>query len=190
MGIALFAMLAMSCSPTTYGGSQPGSSQTYDDTDFNGRWQIVDNRSDNGQDWYNERAQFNDSDWGSTGSSDRMRYGAGAWFLPDEFRIDGSRRLMRIVDENGGLIAEVDMNNGDTGYGSYDDRNDRRGEYSGDVHAYWVNDRRFEVERIGRNDRRIVQSFTIGDRGRQLVVGTRVERDGGTRTYTRVYDRV
>lgn len=182
IGVACVALIAASCAPTVYNSGTASSSRSYDVTDFNGEWHLVTGRSNSGSDWLEAQTRFGGDDWGTTGgTSDRMRY--GAWFLPDEFRIDGGRDALRIEDESGALIAELDMN--DSGYrdGSYRDDRDRG------VRGRWLSNRRFEVERVGRNSRRIVQTFTLENRRRQLSVSTRVERDGTTRTYTRVYDR-
>src|SRR5207253_9344593 len=120
-----------------------------------------------------------DETWGTT-DTDRTRY--AAWFLPDVFRIDGDRDALRIEDENGAIMADVTMDN-DTQYGSYSGDNDRG------ARAHWISDRRFEVERVGRYGRRVTQTFTLENRGRDLVVATQVERDGSTRMFTRYYER-
>ena len=76
------------------------------------------------------------------------------------------------------------MNN-DYRYGSYNGQNDGTG-----TRSRWLSDRRFEVDRVGRNGRRLTELFTLQNRGQQLVVNLQVERDGRTRSFTRVYDRV
>lgn len=184
LGVASLVLILTGCASSRYNSGTPGSSQYYDATDFNGDWHLVTSRSDDGREWLDERNRFGTDDWGTTDrTTDRMRY--GAWFLPDEFRIDGDRRTLRIVDEGGDLIAQIDLEDSDYRSGAYDDRDD----VSRGVRARWVSDRKFEVERTGRRGRRITQTYTIENRGRSLVVGTQVERDGSTRSYTRVYDR-
>jgi len=179
LGIAAAALILMSCGANVYNSETPGTYRGYDARDFNGEWQLVQNRSDYEDNYLNERDRF-DSDWGSTyGTSDRSRY--GAWFLPDVFRIEGSTQVVRIEDTGGEVIAEIPFN--DEGYrtGSYEDDHYTR--------ARWINDNRFEVERTGRNGRHMSQVFTLENRDRRLVVVTRVERDNTTRSFTRVYER-
>jgi hypothetical protein len=173
-------VIATGCASTVYDNRTPrSSSRTYDARDFTGSWQLAPSRGDYGRNWLDERARFG-ADWNDNGT-DRRRY--DAWFLPDAFRIDGDRSSIRILDENGDVIADVPM---DTGYryGSYN-----RDTYDPGVRARWISDRRFEVQRVGNSGRRVTQTFTLQNRSRELVVETRVERDGGTRTYTRVYER-
>jgi hypothetical protein len=185
LGVATLALIAASCASTAYDNGTPASSRNNDVTDFNGQWQLVENRSDNGQNWLDDRSSFNrDGDWDNTsGSTERMRY--GAWFLPDEFRISGDRQTLRIEDNGGAVIADVAFDSGNQ-YGSYDngDATDRS------PRAHWMSHREFQVERVGRRGRRVMQTYTLGNRGRQLVVRTQIDRDGSTRSYTRVYDRV
>lgn len=178
VGVAALGLIAASCAPTVYETGTPTSSTNDGVNDFNGQWQIVTNRSDYGQSWMDDRNRFDaDNTWG--GTNDRMRY--GAWFLPDEFRIDGDRQAMRIEDTGGGVIADVTF---DTyRYGSSDNGYDRS------THARWLSRRQFQVERVGQY-RSITQTFSLENRGRQLVVRTQVDRDGNTRSYTRVYERV
>lgn len=168
------------CASTVYDNRAPRTSRTYDARGFTGSWQLVQGGGGYGRDWTDERTRFG-ADWNDN-SVDRTRY--DAWFLPDAFRIEGDRSSVRLLDESGTLIADIPM---DTGYryGTYN-----RDTYDRGVQARWISDRRFEVQRVGNNGRRVTQTFTLQDRARQLVVETRVERDGGTRTYTRTYGRV
>jgi hypothetical protein len=183
VGVAAVALLSASCAPAVYNSGTPTSSQSYDVTNFNGQWQLAVSRSDNGRAWLEEQTRLGVDDYGATADrTRRTRY--GAWFLPDAFHIDGDRQALRIQDENGDLIADVDFT-GDYRDGSYSNRDTgNRG-----AKAHWVSNRRFQVERVGRNGQRITQTFTLVGRTRQLEVGTQVESDAGTRTYTRVYDR-
>ena len=191
LGVAALALFATSCATHTYNSPGPGGYGTYDVMDFNGDWQLVTSP---------EGSRY---DYSRTPSgSELTRY--GAWFLPDEIRIDGNRDQMRIEDPNGNLIAEIDMQgNYRSGYSNDRDRDqdrdrdDRNGGYNngygygssnGTLQAHWLNDHRFEVDRPGRNGHGFTQTFTLTDRG-QLVVGTQVSRNGGTRNYTRVYER-
>lgn len=183
IAVACVALTAIGCASTVYNSGTPAPSRSHQVTDFNGDWHLVTRGSDSDHDWLDEQSRFGADDWGTNdGGTDRIRY--GAWFLPDEFRIDGDRRMLRILDEGGSVIAEVPLD--DSGYrdGSSTGGDDDRG-----VRARWISDRRFEVERIGRGGGRITQTFTLENRRRHLVVGTRVERDGTTRSHTRVYDR-
>jgi len=185
IGVACVALVAASCAPTVYNSGTPTSSTTYDVTNFNGEWHLVDDRGDSGQNWIDEQNRYNFNDWGTTNSTPTtQRRGYMAWFLPDDFRIDGDRQFLRIEDNNGGLVTEIDLNNGYR-YGSYNGQNDGPG-----TRARWLSDRRFEVDRVGRNGRRLTELFTLQNRGQQLVVNLQVERDGRTRSFTRVYDRV
>ena len=191
LGVAAVALILMSCASRVADTVPPASSRYDDVTDFNGEWNLVPTRSDDGRDWLDERSRLGMDDWGTsdrtTVRTERVRY--RAWFLPDEFRIDGDRGLLRIEDPSGDVIAELDLDDDDR-YGTYDDRADGERDYENrGVRARWAGDRRFEVERVNRNGRRILQTFTLENRGRRLVVGTRVERDGGTRSFTRVYQR-
>ena len=185
IAVAFLAVITAGCARNDYDNRTPASSRDYDLTDFNGQWQLVTSRSDYGQNWVDDRNRFDaDNTWG-TQNTDRVRY--GGWFLPDEFRITGDRQMLHIEDTGGGPIADVPFDSGYR-YGSYDEgayENSDRG-----LHARWVSNRRFQVERVGRSGRRMVQTFTLENRGRQLVVSTQVERDGATRSYTRVYDRL
>lgn len=181
LALAAAALIVTSCASHTYNSETPESSRYYDARDFNGEWELVTGRSDNGSDFYDERSRFG-ADWGTTdGTTDRMRY--GAWFLPDVFRIEGGAQVVRLEDEGGALIAEIPLDDSGYRYGSYDDQD------GPNMRARWINDNRFEVQRVGRNGRRITQTFTLEDRDRRLVVATRVERDETTRSYTRVYER-
>jgi hypothetical protein len=191
LGIASLVVLATSCASTNYGTR---SSRDYDANDFNGDWQLVAGRSDNGHEWLHEKTRF-DIDWGTSGdvNTDHPRY--GAWFLPEVIRISGDRDALRIEGEGGELIAAVDLNN-DMRVGTYNgsdtDRDTDRDHVSDadqDVHTHWVNNHRFQVQRYGRNGRRVTQMFDLQHHGRELVVYTEIERDSSTRSFTRVYNR-
>ena len=179
LGVAAVALVAASCAPYTYDSGTPRSGAYDGATRFNGSWRLLTYRNDDSRGWLDERQRFNSDDW-STGDRTYARF--DAWFLPDEFRISGGRDMLRIEDDDGSLIAEVPMDS-DYRYGSYDDQYGRRSR------GHWISDRQFEIQRYGRN-RRLTQTFTVRDRGRRLEVVTRVERDGGTRTFTREYGRV
>jgi hypothetical protein len=179
LGLATVALVTASCAPYTYDTGVPRSGADYSATTFNGTWRLLSNRAYDSRNWLDERSRFDSDDW-RTG--DRTYARADAWFLPDEFRISGGRDLLRIEDEDGSLIAEIPLDS-DYRYGSYGDQPSRNSR------GHWVNDRQFEVTRDGRN-RRLTQTFTVRDRGRRLEVVTRIERDGGTRSYTREYGRV
>jgi len=191
LGIAALAVLAASCASTNY---ETPSSRAYDANDFNGDWQLVAGRSDNGHEWLHEKTRF-DIDWGTSGdvNMDHPRY--GAWFLPEVIRISGDRDDLRIEGEGGDLIAAVDLNNdmrSGTYNGSDTDRdNDRYNPSYADqnVHAHWINNHRFQIQRYGHNGRRITQTFDLQHHGRELTVYTQIERDGSTRTFTRIYNR-
>lgn len=176
VGAACLALLAASCAPTVYDTGTPSTSNGYVATDFNGQWQLVTNRSDYGQSWMDDRNRFEaDNTWGT---NQRVRY--GAWFLPDEFRIEGDRQSLRIEDTGGGVIADLPFD---------DTRYTNSGNYDTAVHARWMSRRQFQVERNGQR-RSITQTFSLQNGGRQLVVSTQVDRDGNNRSYTRVYDRI
>jgi hypothetical protein len=184
LGIASVVVLATSCASTTY---ETRSSRDYDANDFNGDWQLVTGRSDNGHDWLHEKTRFDiDYGTGDLTTMDRPRY--GAWFLPEVIRISGDRDDLRIEDEGGGLIAAVDLN-GDNRYGTFNGSDTDRDYYNRDIRSHWVSRHRFQVQRYGRNGRSITQTFDLQHRGSELVVYTQVERDGSTRTFTRVYHR-
>lgn len=104
------------------------------------------------------------------------------WFLPDAFRIDGDRTTLRIEDDGGELLSEIAI---DSDY--------RNGSFGADrnraVQARWITDRHFQVVRVAE-DRNITQSYSLGNRGRQLVVAIQVERNGVTTTSTRVYRKI
>jgi hypothetical protein len=178
MSIAVVALAASGCAGV-YEQAPTDDIRSGGVTRFNGDWHVVTARSADGRNWLEARSQLGADDNWSDGT-ERVRY--RAWFLPDEFRIDGDHDLLRIEDEAGVLIAEIPLDGG----GSRVYERDRGGR---SVRARWLSERRFEVERVGRNGRRIRQVFALENRGRQLVVGTEVERDAGTRSYTRVYDR-
>ena len=178
LGIAAVALIATSCA-STFDNSRTGPSSRYGDvSDFNGDWHLVQGRSDYGSAWMDARSRFG-ADWG-----DDRRMNDDAWFLPDDFRLVADRGTLRIEDENGGSIADIPMDNGYR-YGSYGDRDND----NGDLQARWVSDRRIQVERTGRSGRRMTESFSLENRRSTLVVSTQVDRDGSTRTYTRVYER-
>lgn len=185
--IAVGAWIAASCAPAVYDNDR--SSRVYDVNDFNGEWQLVSARSDNGRSWLDERSRYDNDrdDWDNgngtvSGTTNTPMY--GAWFLPDDFRISGDRQSLQIDDSSGQTMAQVSFD--DVSYGSYN-----RDQYDqGTVHAHWLSNRRFQVDRYGRNGRHILQTFMLQNRGRQLVVNTEVDRDGGMRTFTRVYERV
>src|SRR5262249_54571301 len=122
-------------------------------------------------------------------TTDQPRY--SAWFLPEVLLITGDRDNLRIEDEGGGLIAAVDLNvNGQCGtFNGSDEDRDRDRDYDQNIHTQWVNNHRFQIQRYGHNGRRVTQTFDLTRRGRELVVYTQVERDGSTRTFTRVYNR-
>ena len=87
LGVAAAALILMSCGANVYNSETPGTYRGYDARDFNGEWQLVQNRSDYEDNYLNERDRF-DSDWGSTyGTSDRSRY--GAWFLNESAQARG-----------------------------------------------------------------------------------------------------
>ncbi|HET9325827.1 MAG TPA: hypothetical protein VFQ05_03565 [Candidatus Eisenbacteria bacterium] len=178
LGVAAAALLMVSCAPNVYNSESPDYSRGYDARDFNGRWELDTGRGDYGGAWMDEQDRFG-ADWESADRTDRMRY--RAWFLPDVFRISGSGQVVRIQDEGGSLIAEISLEDAGYRYGAYED-----GPYT---NARWINDNRFEVQRVGRNGGRITQLFTLENRDRRLVVSTRVEREGTTRNFTRVYER-
>jgi hypothetical protein len=188
VGVACIALMASSCASGLYNSGRSTSSRNYEVADFNGYWQLVPSRSDAGDRWYSDRTQFdNDNDWGTTDPDQsyvRSRY--RAWFLPDQFRIDSDGATLRVEDTNGNLISAIDIT-GDTYYGSYRDQDHR--DDNSDARARWISDRQFSIERYGRSGRRVVQTYTLQSRGRQLVVQTDVESDTGNRSYTRVYDR-
>jgi hypothetical protein len=185
VGAVALGLIAASCAPTVYDTGTPPSStggSYYGVNDFTGQWQLVTNRSDYGQSWMDDRNRFDaDNTWGT---NDRMRY--GAWFLPDEFRIEGDRQDLRIEDTGGGVIADVTFD--DARYGS-SDNGTYNGTYGRSTRARWLSRRQFQVERTGQQ-RSITQTYSLENRGRQLVVRTQVDRDGNTRSYTRVYQRV
>jgi hypothetical protein len=185
LGVASVVVLATSCASTNY---QARSSRDHNANDFNGDWQLVAGRSDNGHEWLQEKTRF-DIDWGSgdVTTTDQPRY--SAWFMPEVIRITGDRDNLRIEDEGGGVLAAVDLTN-DEAAGTFNGSDtDRDRDTDRTIRAQWVNNHRFQVQRYGRNGRRITQTFDLTHRGRELVVYTQVERDGGTRTFMRVYDR-
>jgi hypothetical protein len=104
------------------------------------------------------------------------------WFLPTAFRIDGDRSTLRIEDDSGELISEIAL---DSDY--------RNGSFGGErnygVQAHWINDREFQIDRTSRG-RTITQTYSLGNRGRRLLVEVEVERDGGSNTSSRVYRRI
>ena len=180
LGVVCVALMLSSCGSTGY-GSDTRSSRTNDVIDFNGDWQLVNGRSNtDNRGWYDEQSHFNAEDWGNAAGRNRN----AAWFLPDAFRLDATGDEMRFTDLNGDVIADVVVTN-DYRNGSYDDHG-----YASNAQARWIDSRLFEVERLGPGDRRIVHTFSLENRGHELVVTTRIERDGGTRTYTRDYQRM
>jgi hypothetical protein len=185
VGVASIALVVAGCAPYTYNSGTTRSSRYSDATDFNGDWQLVTGGSDYGRSWIDARNNYrNDDEWGTFRGTDdtrmvRTRY--AAWFLPDEFRIEGSGDVLRIEDLDGNLLSEIDLNSSDYRYGSY--------ENGRELHARWVSDRRFQVDRATRSGRRLTQTFSIGNRGRRLMVVTELEREGSTRSFTRIYRR-
>ena len=178
VGLASVALIAASCAPYTYNARTTRPYRESGATDFNGTWQLV-SRSGTDRAWMDERSRFDAGDWRT---DDRTYARSNAWFLPDEFHITGARNMLRIEDDDGGLIAEVPLDS-DYRYGSYDDQ------YSRPSHGYWMSDRQFEIQRFGHN-RRLTQTFSLHDRSRRMDVVTRIEGDRGTRTFTRTYQRV
>src|SRR5262245_48991036 len=183
LGVICVALMTTSCASGQYGSEPSSSSRTYDAANFNGYWQLAPLRSDDGDRWFDDQTRSNFNDWGTTNRTD-TRYRYRAWFLPDEFRIDAGRRTVRIEDSNRSLISAIDIDN-DTRYGSYRDQ----GYNDTDTRAYWLSDRQFQVERIGRGGRRATQTFSLENRGGTLIVAPHIETTGGTRTFTRVSAR-
>ena len=104
------------------------------------------------------------------------------WFLPTAFRIDGDRSTLRIEDDAGELISEIALDS--------DYRNGSFGaERNYEVQAHWISDREFQIDRTARG-RTISQTYSLGNRGRRLMVEVQVQRDGGSITSSRVYRRV
>jgi hypothetical protein len=116
------------------------------------------------------------------GSRDEVHPESDDWFLPDAFRIEGDRTTLRIEDDSGELLSEIAV---DSDY--------RNGAFGADrnrtVHARWINDRRLEVVRAAEGHS-ITQTYSLGNRGRQLLVEIQVDRNGVMNTSTRVYRRV
>jgi hypothetical protein len=46
-----------------------------------------------------------------------------------------------------------------------------------------------QIDRPTRSGRRLTQTFSIGNRGRRLMVVTELEREGSTRSFTPIYRR-
>jgi len=104
------------------------------------------------------------------------------WFLPTAFRIDGDRSTLRIEDDAGELISEIALDS--------DYRNGSFGsERNYGVQSHWISDREFQVDRTSRG-RTISQTYSLGNRGRRLMVEVEVQRDGGSSTSARVYRRI
>ena len=116
------------------------------------------------------------------GSRDESNPEPDRWFLPDAFRIEGDRTTFRIEDDSGELLSEIAI---DSDY--------RNGSFGADrnraVEARWITDRQLQIVKSD-DDRSITQSYSLGSRGRQLVVVVQVERGGVTNTSTRVYRRI
>jgi hypothetical protein len=105
------------------------------------------------------------------------------WFLPTAFRIDGDRSTLRIEDDSGELISEIAVDS--------DYRNGSFGaERNYGVQAHWINDREFEIDRDARDGAAITQTYSLGNRGRRLLVEFQVQREGGANTSSREYRRI
>lgn len=177
LGLAVVALVATRCASGNYNSGTPSHNTGV--VDFSGEWRLISGRSDNGGDWNDERSSFG-SGWGDTsGANDRMAY--GAWFLPDQFVMDVQGGLMSLADINGQPLASIDLGNGYQ-YGTHSGPADER--------ARWIDARRFEIDRVGRDGRRILQTFTLEGHASELVVVTRVDHNGRSRTYTRMFQRV
>src|SRR5258706_13504447 len=137
IAVACVALTAIGCAPTVYNSGTSAPSRSYQVTDFNGDWHLVTRGSDSGRNWLDEQSRFGADGWGTdNGGADRVRY--GAWFLPDEFRIDGDRRMLRILDDGGSVIAEVSLDDSGYRYGS----STRGDDYERGLTATWISGRR------------------------------------------------
>ncbi|HEU4723775.1 MAG TPA: hypothetical protein VFU59_00615 [Candidatus Eisenbacteria bacterium] len=100
--------------------------------------------------------------------------------LPPRFVIDQRRNIIRVEDFRGRVIQEIVVGGPNRNRGN-------RGEY---VAGIWRDSKLLTVQTAGRNTR-IIQTFSLANRGRTLVVHTR--QDGrGTRhdvEYTNVYQK-
>src|SRR5260221_450068 len=106
IAVACVALTAIGCAPTVYNSGTSAPSRSYQVTDFNGDWHLVTRGSDSGRNWLDEQSRFGADGWGTdNGGADRVRY--GAWFLPDEFRIDGDRRMLRILGHRARDVAAL-----------------------------------------------------------------------------------
>ena len=99
--------------------------------------------------------------------------GSGGGRLPDVIRIQPGTNDVRIEDENGNLIRDVDL----TG-----------GAYGGD-RARWIGDQ-LEITRTLPSGGTVTERVSLQDRERRMVVLSTVNGPNGTRQYRRVYDRI
>jgi hypothetical protein len=85
--------------------------------------------------------------------------------LPSVIRIERERRELRVENSRGRLLREIDLRGGD------------------------ARDGRLQLVRNGFGNTRIVETFTLREGGRELVVHTAVQGRGGTKRFTSIYDR-
>src|SRR5262245_53351389 len=90
---------------------------------------------------------------------------AGLNQLPRVIRVERDRRDLRVENVNGRLLREIDIRSGD------------------------ARDGRVQVVTTGFGGARIVETYTLRERGRELVVQTTVHDRRGSRQFTSIYDR-
>jgi hypothetical protein len=116
---------------------------------------------------------------GSGGEGRAVHNGAGPRRLPPLMRVTQTGSQLRIEDSDGTLVQEIGTNG------------DSRGTDAALSAGQWKSGR-LEVRREGRNGMTMVQTFSLEDQGRSLVVRTTSPRSGSmpARDMKRVYRRV
>jgi hypothetical protein len=184
------------------GAAASGASQEKGPPDLSGEWRFDPTRSDRpgsqgGRAGFGGERRFpggrsggGRGGWGGragTGDApDRegalARRGRGAP-LPDRIRIEQKAYSVRLEDSLGVVLRSIETAEG---AGAADASPE-----STQVEGRW-NGSRLEVRREGPRGGSMVQSYSIEDHGRSLVIRTKVERGGGGRTmeFKRVYRKV
>jgi len=85
--------------------------------------------------------------------------------LPQMIRIERDRRDLRVENSRGRLLREIDLRGGD------------------------ARDGRLQLVTTGFRGARVVETYTLRERGHELVVQTTVQDRRGSRQFTNIYGR-
>ena len=131
----------------------------------------------------NDNSGWRNDDW-NRGHGNNARDFIGTWHLDDRsghggnrglrssfnqlprmIRIERERRDLRVENANGRLLREIDLRGGD------------------------ARDGRLQLVTTGFRGARVVETYTLRERGHELVVQTTVQDRRGSRQFTNIYGR-